>query len=126
MCWTSRPSTDPTCRLQQAPQNIILFHTLAQAAFLAWALLSPLTAGQQPVAYCERCRCGCHPCSLHLLTPGHGAQPQQRVQPATWSSSMASSPPRRPTRTIQNASGRVRAAIAPPPPPNPTLGCAMI
>lgn len=40
-------------RLWMAAYDILLYSALAQALMLAWALLSPLTAGTQPVIWCE-------------------------------------------------------------------------
>jgi DNA polymerase delta subunit 1 len=40
-------------RLWMAAYDIQMYAGLAQAAMLAWALLSPLTAGTQPVIWCE-------------------------------------------------------------------------
>lgn len=43
-------------RLWMAAKDILLYSALAQALMLSWALLSPLTAGTQPVIWCEWCR----------------------------------------------------------------------
>lgn len=40
-------------RLWMAATDILLYSALAQALMLAWALLSPLTAGTQPVIWCK-------------------------------------------------------------------------
>ncbi len=40
-------------RLWMAAYDILLYSALAQALMLAWALLSPVTAGTQPVIWCE-------------------------------------------------------------------------
>jgi len=40
-------------RLWLAAYDILLYSALAQALMLAWALLSPLTAGTQPVIWCK-------------------------------------------------------------------------
>jgi DNA polymerase delta subunit 1 len=42
-------------RLFLAEQKVMLYTGIAQAVLLAWALLSPLTAGTQPVIWCECC-----------------------------------------------------------------------
>jgi hypothetical protein len=36
-----------------AEKQVILYAGVAQAVLLAWALLSPLTAGTQPVVWCK-------------------------------------------------------------------------
>ena len=43
-------------RLWMAARDILLYSAIAQALLLAWALLTPLTAGSQPVIWGER-RC---------------------------------------------------------------------
>lgn len=40
-------------RLWMAARDILLYSAVAQALMLAWALLSPLTAGTQPIIWCE-------------------------------------------------------------------------
>ena len=40
-------------RLWMAAKDILLYSALAQALMLAWGLLSPLTAGTQPVIWGE-------------------------------------------------------------------------
>lgn len=40
-------------RLFLAERNVVVYSGIAQAVLLAWALLSPLTAGTQPVVWCE-------------------------------------------------------------------------
>jgi len=40
-------------RLFLAERTVILYSGIAQAVLLAWALLSPLTAGTQPVVWCK-------------------------------------------------------------------------
>lgn len=35
-----------------AETKVIMYSAIAQFAFLAWALLSPMTAGTQPVVWC--------------------------------------------------------------------------
>jgi len=39
-------------KLWLAEQKVIMYSAIAQFAFLAWALLSPMTAGTQPVIWC--------------------------------------------------------------------------
>lgn len=39
-------------RLWLAERTVILYTGIAQALLLAWALLSPMTAGTQPVVWC--------------------------------------------------------------------------
>jgi hypothetical protein len=41
-------------RLWMAAYDIMLYSAAAQALMLAWALLSPMTAGTQPVIWCKR------------------------------------------------------------------------
>ena len=40
-------------RLFFAERNVIIYAGVAQAVLLAWALLSPMTAGTQPVVWCK-------------------------------------------------------------------------
>ncbi|KAL4854407.1 hypothetical protein ACK3TF_004916 [Chlorella vulgaris] len=54
-------------RLWMAAKDILLYSALAQALMLSWALLSPLTAGTQPVIWCEWCRLGVVIMFYHLL-----------------------------------------------------------